>query len=790
MDDPGRELRRKDIRKSETQERGEFEICSKVLGAGALALMNRHSMNPKSLLLVLACFFGLLQLAPADGFIVVSEISRVPRGHYAFAPLEVTRHHVEVKINGQVATTTVDQEFYNPNAQRLEGTYLFPVPKDAHIDKFSMDIGGKMVEAELLPADKARQIYEDIVRRMKDPALLEYAGRDVFKARIFPIEPNSHKQVKISYTELLKTDSGAVTYSYPLGTEKFSAKPIKSLGVNVEVTADQPLTSIYSPSHKVEIKRDGPNRAAVGFKAANEKTDTDFQLVFTPDKQAVGLHMMTYKKDAEDGYFLLLAAPSMAAGETKPAPKDVVFVLDSSGSMSGAKLKQAKKALEFCVENLNPEDRFEIVRFSTESEPLFEKLVEANEDNRRRAGAFIKGIKPIGGTAIAAALETALKARPPGEGRPFIVIFLTDGRPTVGPTRIEEILATARKFGGNARIFSFGIGSDVNTHLLDQLAESTRAFSQYVLAEEDIEVKVSNFFTRIKEPALTHLKLTFSDGVKVNRLYPAELPDLFKGDQLVLAGRYSGSGEVEATLTGTAAGREQIFRTKLRFADRDTTREFIPVLWATRRIGFLLDEIRLHGEARELREEVTALARQYGIVTPYTAYLILEDEDRRKVPAELRSLSQMSTDGEARASAKQAFFGFQENRTGSDAVANAVGQNAFKYADQAGVARQANSESVLGGMTASAPGAPAAATRNRIAQYTQQSRYVNGRAFYQNGAQWVDANTQNLTKRQRVQFNSPEYFALINKHPETNSWLALGSNVLVAVGDTIYEIAE
>jgi len=347
-----------------------------------------------------------------------------------------------------------------------------------------------------------------------------------------------------------------------------------------------------------------------------------------------------------------------------------------------------------------------------------------------------------------------------------------------------------RKHDANARIFSFGIGSDVNTHLLDQLAESTRAFSQYVLENEDIEVKVSNFFTRIKEPALTNLKLEFSGDVKVRLLYPADLPDLFKGDQLVLAGRYSGSGEVEAKLTGNAAGQAQSFQYKVCFSDNDSQREFIPLLWATRRIGFLLDEIRLHGENQELREEVSSLARQYGIVTPYTAYLILEDEDRRKVPAELRSLQKMRADSEAVGSAKEAYATFQTRAEGGEAVANAQSQNAFKQAAQAGAALKANSQFVADGMSRFAKSREAAAAANRVEQYTQQARYVNGRAFYQNGSQWIDSNTQNLTKRRQVQFNSAAYYELASQHPEINQWLALGSNMLLAVGDTIYEITD
>ncbi len=710
----------------------------------------------RSLLILAAGLLGMLSLSNArgDGFIVIEQPFLVRPGHFPFAPLEVTSHHVEVKIDGQVAITSIDQEFYNPNDQRLEGTYMFPVPKGAHIDKFSMEIGGKMVDAELLRADKARQIYEDIVRRMRDPALLEYAGRDLFKVRIFPIEPRSRKPIKISYTELLRSDAGTVTYSYPLSTEKFSAQPIKSLSVKVEVKTEQPLASIYSPSHKVEIKRDGANRAVIGYESKDETPDTDFQLVYNSEARDVGLSLITHKPAGENGYFLLLAAPTTAK-ETKPAPKDIVFVVDTSGSMAGPKLQQAKKALEFCVENLNNEDRFEIVRFSTEAEPLFGKLVDADSERTEKTE------------------------------RPFLIIFLTDGLPTVGARNPDEIVAEVKK-AGSARIFSFGIGSDVNTQLLDQIAEGTRAFSQYVLANEDLEVKVSSFYTRIKEPALTNVRLEFGGGVRTSKLYPAQLPDLFKGDQLVVTGRYTGSGEVAAKLTGIANGREQIFTYKVKF--NDSSNDYVARLWATRRVGFLLDEIRLHGETNELRDEATDLARRYGIVTPYTAYLIVEDEDRRRVPMTERSMQSMSGDTAARAEVSKAWGGFKEKKDGEDAVANARSQNAFKFADQSAASIYSGAAESLRGFAFAAPAARAES--DRVTQYTQQSKFVNGRAFFQNGKQWVDTNAQNATKRERIQFNSEAYFDLLKKHPEAAPWMALGQNVLLALDDTVYEITE
>ncbi len=762
--------------------------------------------------IVLTLFAPLF--ARADGLIVIDRVIgddtpgwpppdflRPPHRHI-FAPLEVSYHHVDVKIDGQIATTSVDQEFFNPNPQRLEGTYLFPVPKGAQLDKFTMDIGGKQVEAELLPADKARKIYEDIVRKMKDPALMEYAGRDVFKVRVFPIEPHSSKRITLTYTEVLKADFGLINYTYPLNTEKFSAKPVRDVSVKVEVKSDRPLKTIYCPSHSVEIKRDGSKRATVGYEANDVTPDTDFSLYFAPEQNDIGVNLLTYRHGDEDGYFLLLASPGTEVKE-KVLPKDVAFVLDTSGSMAGKKLEQAKKALQFCIENLNDNDRFEIVRFSTEVEPLFDKLVEASAANREKANDFVKGLKPMGGTAIDDALKRALSLRTDREGRPFVVVFLTDGQPTVGTTDTQAIVSHVKKNSGGTRIFSFGIGTDVNTHLLDRIAEETRAFNQYVLPEEDLEIKVSTFFAKIKEPVLTDPELKFTGDIRATKFYPAPLPDLFRGEQLVVAGRYSGHGSSAVVISGRVNGQKREFSEDVKFPENSSDNEFIPKLWATRRVGYLLDQIRLHGENAELRDEVTELARKYGIVTPYTAYLIVEDETRRSVPLSMQSLPQLNQDKDAQSYARKNWDLFKNETGGERALAGARFGDALKSASSAyafdDAAKEANRAVGVGGaggaaLPASTANVSAAESNVRLAAYSNegQGQFVAGRNAFQNGNQWVDslAQKQQNAKRVRIQFNSAEYFALAAKEPDALPWLALGQNVQFVLHGSIYEIYE
>ncbi|MFH2069105.1 MAG: VIT and VWA domain-containing protein [Candidatus Omnitrophota bacterium] len=737
-----------------------------------------------SFFLVIAGGLALAGSLSADGLIIVPRPPAPGSWSGTPFPLEVKYHRVEVGIDGQAARTSIDQEFYNPTNSRLEGIYFFPVPEGAVINNFSMEIDGKMTTAELLDAEKARTIYEDIVRRMKDPALLEYSGRNAFKVRIFPIEPFGRKRTKISYTQILRSDNGVFNYTYPLNTEKFSAKPLEEVSLRVKLRNKGNLKNIFSPTHQVEVKRRSSHEAIVGFEEKNVKPDADFSLYWNIEKGKVGLSILTYRPVGEDGFFFLAAAPDFQVDAKEITAKDITFVLDTSGSMAGKKLEQAKRALLFCLENLNAGDGFELVRFATESENLFGKIEPVSTVNINRAKDFIRNLKPIGGTNMEEALAGALEVNRGEKKRPGFIIFLTDGKPTIGATKEETLVSRVRReASGGIRVFTFGVGDDINTHLLDRISEATGGLRFYVRPDEDLEVKLSNFYEKIKSPVLVDFKVKFGPGARVQKLHPNALPDLFKGDQLILFGRYTGSGETVLTLSGVSEGKKGVFEYRANFPESNPENDFIAPLWAARRIGYLLDEIRLRGESPELKDEVIDLARRYGIITPYTSYLIIEDEknkaQRRELPEDRQTLNAMPgapvLEGKLRAD-----YEAMRQKSGSDSVTVSKEASALKSARNYNQINQGADRLDYSG--------PAGTQQN----LANQVKNVGGRAFYQAGKFWVDSKVQAAGKQQaqRIQIGGPEYFQFLKDQPESARFLALGQNVRFLLHGQLYEIHE
>ncbi len=545
------------------------------------------------------------------------------------APLAMVNHKVTVSIDDQVAITTVEQSFRNHTDRNLEATYIFPVPKGASVDKFTMWVDGKEQGGELLDAKKANAVYTEIVRRTQDPGLLEYLGNSMMRLRVFPILPKSDQKVKISFKSIAQKEGGLVEYIYPLKTDGKSTSTLEEFSVKISLKSQHAITSIYSPTHSIAMTRKGDKEANIEFEKNQAVLDKDFQLFYGFGDKDIGLTPLMYKPiGAEDGYFMFLVSPQVEA-EMKRMPRDLVLVLDVSSSMSDIKMAQAKKALKYCLGQLHPEDRFSVIKFSTSVTPFRDKLVPANKDYLEAAVKWVDGLKQQGGTAIWPALDEALGMRTDDVGRPFNVVFFTDGLPTVDETDTDKIVKkTAAKNSSNTRIFTFGVGDDVNAAMLDQLAEATRAVSTYVRPSEDIETKVASLYSKISNPVLTDVKLTCGEAIRLHEIYPPKLPDLFHGTQLVVIGRYTGFGHVAVRLTGMVGAEKKEFVYDVTFPEKtasDMGKDFVEPLWARRKVGFLLDQIRANGEKDELIKEVVALAKRYGIATPYTSYLVVPD---------------------------------------------------------------------------------------------------------------------------------------------------------------------
>jgi Ca-activated chloride channel homolog len=548
-------------------------------------------------------------------------------------PLAMLNHKVDISVEDQVAVTRVEQTFRNHTARPLEATYLFPVPKGASVNKFTMWVDGKEVKGELVEASKARQIYTSIVRRTQDPGLLEYVGNQLFRMRVFPIPANGDQKVTLSYTSVAERDRGVVEYVYPLKTDGKATATLEGLSIRATIKSQHGVQNVYSPTHSISVRRSGDKEVEVKFDKEQGLLDRDFQLFYQLGDKDVGLTGLAHRPiAAEHGYLMLLATPKVELNASYQVPRDMVLVLDTSGSMRGAKMEQARKALKHCLDNLNKGDRFGLVNFATTVNRYRDGLTEASAEQVTQAKKWVDELEATGGTAIYDALDSALGLRSKDEGRTFTVVFFTDGMPTIGEgdkTKPEVILKdTVARNTASTRIFTFGVGDDVNATLLDQLAEKTRALSTYVRPQEDITTKVSSLYAKISHPVLANLKLTTTGEVRLLEVYPPQLPDLFHGSQLTVLARYSGKGPAAIKLTGSVGKETKEFVYEMNFPEKTSekdSKDFVEHLWARRKVGYLLDQIRASGEKPELVQEVVILAKRYGITTPYTSHLIVPD---------------------------------------------------------------------------------------------------------------------------------------------------------------------
>lgn len=708
----------------------------------------------------------------AQGRIIIERPVPPPQPGPGQTQLILKTLKVQADITDGVAVTVVEQSFLNPTRHQIEGVYIFPLPDNVAVGDFAMTVDGKTLRGEVLDAATARKTYEDIVRRLRDPGLLEYLGQRMFRASIFPIPPGGTVDVKLQYSQTLEEQGGLGLLRHPLRSDSGNTAPVDQVVVTVRLKSTQPLTAVFSPSHECDVRRPNDFEATVGYEAARVRPDRDFMLYYQRRDAAFGVVVLTNRSPGEPGTFLLRIAPRIELSDADIQPKDVAFVIDTSGSMAGQKMEQTKRALKFCLRSLNPQDRFNIYAFSTGVHPFREALVPVTDDVRKAADEYVGQLHAAGGTNIHAALQAALGDDPRDDSRPYLIVFMTDGQPTVDITDPEQIRRNVvSKNVRNVRFHVFGVGSDVNTHLLDKLAEATRGSRDYCTENEDLELKLSAFVARLTHPVLTDLKLRI-DGVRTLDVYPSELPDLFRGNDLVVLGRYDGAGAVSIRLEGRVRGEARTIGYEAEFPQVATTNDFLPRLWANRKVAYLLDQLRLHGENRELVEEVVRLAKRYGIVTPYTAALILEDNTVvPTTPAAQAVREQARRSLGAAESGGGGLFGGGQGVPPPASGAPAVGLSRDLDKARTSVTMPTREE------------------EQGAVSSPSLLRHVGDKTFALVNDRWTDTAWDGKKSPTKVVAFSDEYFKLLAQHPELKSHFALGERVLVVLGDEVYESA-
>ncbi|HIN53094.1 MAG TPA: VWA domain-containing protein [Planctomycetes bacterium] len=697
---------------------------------------------------------------------------------------------VNVNLNGQVARVQVSQEFKNTSKRTIEASFVFPLPYDGAIDRLTLLVGNKEYEAKLIDRDEARRIFEGYVRRNQDPALLEWMGSGMFKTSVFPIPPGETRKVTIRYSQVCRQFQGMTEWLFPLRIARHTTKPIEQLSVQVSISSSLAIKSVYSPTHSIAVKKPSPKIARISYEQKNVIPNSDFRLFYDVGKQSIGTSVLSYRPDGdEDGYFMMLISPDIQAQQRENISKNVVFVVDRSGSMTGRKIDQAKEALRFVINNLNDGDLFNIVAYDSEIETFAPELQRQNKSSRDKALGFIESIFAGGSTNIDGALNAALDMLQDDE-TPNYVVFLTDGIPTVGETNIARIVDNAAKANSvRARVCCFGVGYDVNSLLLDKLARTGYGQSVYVRPDEDIEAKVAEFYTRIASPVLTDVKLRVDvDGVKiaqgsvVNRVYPRNLYDLFAGDQLVLVGRYKHAGNAKVVLSGRVNGEVQRFEfpAKLEHKSTSSNQSFVEKLWAVRRIGEIIDKIDLEGRNDELLDELVMLSRRHGVLTPYTSFLADENGAIRDV-AQSRLRAATALNELVTEEAGQAGFARRQNKA---AFQNAGG----------GRLGDKNGDGLLPSQSVDAEGGVVFrdAVTNRAVK-VKTLKQVGGKSFFLEEGQWVDSNAsqEQVETAQDLTRYSSSYFALAAKHGAVvGRILALPGTVIVVIDGQVYRLID
>jgi Ca-activated chloride channel family protein len=727
---------------------------------------------------------------------------------------------VRATIVDGAGTTEIIEDLLNPTGTPQEAVFLLPLPDKAVADRFTMTVNGVETAAEVLDSNRARTVYEAIVRQRRDPGLLEYAGQGLLRARIFPVPPGNKVQVRVRYSEVLAESGGITSWHFPVRALWGDGLGPDRVSLLFEVQSTASIKNVFSPLPGLDIARDGDHRVKASLELGRGQMPVrDFAVHYGIGDQDFGIHLLT-QSTTGDGYFLMLLSPKREWPKQAGVGRAINLVLDTSGSMQGEKMEQARAAVRSFLHSLTTDDWFNVIPFSTDARPFFSEPVPASADKVKEALAKVEELQARGGTnieeALAIALRTALPDCSKRSGHPGalvpITVFLTDGQPTVGQTGIDALLAQAKTQNQeHARIFVFGVGHDVNTRLLDTLAAATRGDRDYVAPAENIEVKTDALFRKLSGPVMTDVQVS-ADGIDLLDIEPRALPDLFQAGTLTIVGRYRGAGQKAIRLRGNIAGKPQEYVFEATFAASNRRNDWLPSLWAQRRIAALLDAIRMSGQQKELVDEVTRISKEHGIVTPFTSHLILEEGQH---VAQFRG---GAVGGGAMPAGDFERLRRDWVRTGSDDFylgATPLGPSTAGPAGQAtggrGVvldapsldkAAAAEAKKARGEQLKDESGANAVGISQKIGRLRDGDgggddsaiglthRRVAGRSFYLVDGVWVDGafTAEMKAKVKKIAAFSDDYFALLAQHGELGPVFALSTRLVLVVDGAAIEI--
>lgn len=565
--------------------------------------------------------------------------------------LEMKEHDVKVTINNGIAVTEVTQVFHNTENRQVEALYTFPVPKHASVSNFSMWINGKEMVGEVLEKERARQIYNSYKQQRKDPGLLEQVNYKRFEMRIFPIAARADQRVQITYYQELDVDHDEVTYVYPLATatrKTMDARTTGRFAFQLETKSAIPITRLESPSHADAVvvvhHADTYKLASLEQKAGS--LAADIVIHYSLNRPYSGIDLITSRKTGDDGFFYLTITAGQEL-ETLDLGMDYVFLLDISGSMANAdKLPISRQSLGAFIHALDAKDRFEVMTFNVQPHTVFNRLREASGQAKSEAVAFLDSQGAKGGTFLAPALTTAYKY---GESdRPLNVVILSDGMTEQKERRV--LMDLIRQRPDRARVFCIGIGNEINRPLLEQLADDSGGLAAFISGGDDFKRQAKAFRRKLMRPAVSDLQLQF-EGIRVEHLTPATLPNLYYGSPLRVYGRYHGAGDAQVTLTGQVQGRTIRNIAELSFPKADSGNPEIERMWAQKRI----DQLLKSSDRQQVLDQVIDLAETYSIVTEYTSFLVLEnDAEYQRWKIERRNQKRLERDRSAQAARQQA----------------------------------------------------------------------------------------------------------------------------------------